>query len=566
MATTQEKWQEIANRGLQDRFDPQTRAKFDEAVKRGLITINTPQQSAVNANIQQQPISEPVAGEDVSAIPGNESFAGQQPERSFGETLEGLGEAALTLGTGATTGALGFLGGTVEGIGRTLAGDTTPQEAMQIAQQRAASLTNLPESEAGREFVGNIGEVLGTLPPVGLTGGVTPKLAIPKLQSRNKTLNALGEAAPDQVKKSFTKKLGEDRFEPHIFGMVKEARKQGFDDSVTNLIANASATDKRKMFQQVQIVKAGKGSARAKALTRTADIAGDALVKKIDFVKGNNEQAGKQLNRVAKGLKGKEVDVNNPVNKFINDLDELGVTFNDKGKPIFEGSQIEGVAPAESLINKIALRIKRNPTPDALEAHQFKKFIDENIAFGKSAAEGLSGKTEGVVKSLRRGVNESISDISTKYKQANKQFSDTIKSLDELQDVAGRKLDFAGPHADKAAGTLLRSQTNNTKGRANLLTAIKNLEDTAQKYGGSFDDDILNLSIFADELDAVFGSGARTSLRGEVGKAGVDTAIDVSQMTIPGALAVGAKAGAKRLRGINEANQLKAIEKLLKAK
>jgi hypothetical protein len=34
-----EKWQEIANRGLQDRFDPETRAKFDEAVKRGLITL-----------------------------------------------------------------------------------------------------------------------------------------------------------------------------------------------------------------------------------------------------------------------------------------------------------------------------------------------------------------------------------------------------------------------------------------------------------------------------------------------------------------------------------------------
>ncbi len=133
-----------------------------------------------------------------------------------------------------------------------------------------------------------------------------------------------------------------------------------------------------------------------------------------------------------------------------------------------------------------------------------------------------------------------------------------------MQDVAGRKLDFSGPNADKAAGVLLRSQTNNTKGRANLLTSIKNLEDTAQKYGGSFDDDILNLSIFSDELDAVFGSGARTSLRGEVGKAGVDTAIDVSQMTIPGALAVGAKAGAKRLRGINEANQLKAIKNLLR--
>jgi hypothetical protein len=556
MATTQEKWQEIANRGLQDKFDPATRAKFDEAVNRGLITMAEPQPQGIASNVSAGNIDVPGGGQVSQAAP---------TERSLGETLGGLGEAALTLGTGATGGALGFLAGSVPDVIDKLAGNPDKK----LRESFSAALTKTPESEAGQEIVGAIGETLGALPPVGLTGGVIPKIALPKvklLKSSNKTLNALGEAAPERVLKSFEKKLGDDHFTPRVFGMVKSARKQGFDDSVTTMIANASPNTKRRMLKQVSIVEAGKGDARAKALTRTADEAGDALLKQIDFVKGNNKQAGQQLNRVAKGLKGKEVNLDEPVNKFLNDLDELGVTFDDKGKPDFTGSQIEGVTPAESLINKIALRIKRNPTPDALEAHQFKKFIDENVSFGKSAAEGLSGKTESVVKSLRKGVNDSISGVSDSYKQANKQFSDTIKTLDELQDVAGRKLDFSGPHAAKAAGTLLRSQTNNTKARANLLTAIENLEDTAKKYGGSFDDDILSLSIFADELDAVFGSGARTSLRGEVGKAGVDAAIDISQMTIPGALAVGAKAVTKRARGINEKNQLKAIKNLIRGK
>jgi len=559
MATTQEKWQEIANRGLQDKFDPATRAKFDEAVNRGLITMPGVQQpqGGIASNVSAGNPDVPGGGQVSIAAP---------TDRSLGETLQGVGEAALTLGTGATSGALGFGAGTLTGIVGELTGRLKPGEGLEEAQALASKLTFAPSSEAGQEIVGDIGQALGALPPVGLTGGVTPKIAAPNLRlpkSRNKTLNVLGEAAPDQVIKSFEKKLGNDRFEPRVFNMVKSARKQGFDDSVTTLVANASATDRRKMAQMVSIVEKGKGDARAKALTRTADVAGDALIKKIDFVKGNNQQAGQQLNRIAKGLKGKEVDVQEPINKFFNDMDELGVTFDDKGKPSFEGSQIEGVAPAESLINKISLRIKRKPNPDALEAHQFKKFIDENVSFGKTA-EGLGGKTERVAKSLRKGVNDSISANFDNYREANKRFSDTITALDNLQDVAGRKLDFAGPNANKAAGTLLRSQTNNTKARANLLTAIKDLEDTAQKYGGSFDDDILNLSIFADELDAVFGSGARTSLRGEVGKAGIDTAIDVSQMTIPGALAVGAKAGAKRLRGINEANQLKSIKDLLK--
>jgi hypothetical protein len=521
-------------------------------------------------NVFDQFDAAPVTGLENPDVPTMENMAAEQsrvdamPERTFGEKLGGIGEAALTIGTGATTGAVGFGAGTISGIIGELTGRLKPGEGLEEAQALAAKFTNLPESKAGQEYVTDIGNTLGALPPVGLTGGVTPKLKLPK--SINKTLSSAVESSAGNVKKSFTKKLSEDRFTPRVFGMVREARKQGFDDSVTTLIANASATDKRKMARMVSIVESGKGDARSKALTRTADVAGDALVKKIDFVKANNKQAGQQLNRVSRTLKGKDVDVNEPVNKFISDLDGLGVTFDDDGKPNFSGSQIEGVTPAESLINKVVFRIKGNPNPDALEAHQFKKFIDENISFGKSAAEGLSGKTESVVKSLRKGVNDSISSTSDKYKQANKQFSETVTALDDLQDVAGRKLDFFGPNAEKAAGVLLRSQTNNTKGRANLLTAIANLEDTAKKYGGSFDDDILNLSIFSDELDAVFGSGARTSLRGEVGKAGVDSAIDISQMTIPGALAVGAKAGAKRIRGINEKNQLKAIKKLLATK
>jgi len=399
MATTKEKWQEIANRGLQDKFDPVTRAKFDEAVNRGLISLP-----------QQQQVIQPSAGNiDVPAGGAGPAFPDRppQPERTLGETLTGAGEAALTLATGATGGALGFLGGSLEGAAKELTGQIPRGEGLKIAQERASALTFEPRGEAGQEFVGDIGEalgslplVLGTAPVVGLSAAQS--LRLPK--SRNKVLNDLGVAASDKVKKSFERKLGNDRFEPRVFGMVKEARKQGFDDSVTTLIANASATDKRKMARMVSIVEKGKGDARQKALVRTADVAGDALVKKIDFVKSNNKQAGKQLGRIAKGLKGEDVNIDNPVNKFINDLDDLGVTFDDNGKPRFEGSQIEGVTPAENLINKIALRIKRKPNPDALEAHQFKKFIDENVAFGKSATEGLSGKTESVVKSLRKGV------------------------------------------------------------------------------------------------------------------------------------------------------------------
>lgn len=47
MATPKEKMQEVANRGLQGRYEPEKRAKFDEAVKRGLITLPEGSESTI---------------------------------------------------------------------------------------------------------------------------------------------------------------------------------------------------------------------------------------------------------------------------------------------------------------------------------------------------------------------------------------------------------------------------------------------------------------------------------------------------------------------------------------
>ena len=514
---------------------------------------------------------------DEDFIPTSESLVVEQartdaiPERTLGESVIGAGDALLTAGTAATGGALGFGAGTVTGILGELTGRLQPGEGLEEAQALAAKLTRAPATKAGQEYLKDVGDVLGTLPPVlGATPVVglnTAKVGMPKFaSSRNKMISSIANDVPENVQKSFTKKLGKDKFQPHIFGMVKEARRQGFDEGVTTLVANASPITKRGMMRQVGVVERAKGNARIRALERTADIPGEALVRQHDFVLRNKEQAGVQLGRVAKKLKKESVNIDEPINSFLDGLDRLGVKFDEKGKPNYKSAIFEDNAPAEALVNTVVRRIKRNDgfsEIDGLSAHEFKKFIDEQVSYGKQTEGGL-GKVEGVVKSLRREVNDSISSISKDYKQANKQFSDTVTVLDELESVAGKKLDFSGRYADKAAGTLLRSQTNNTKGRANLLTVIEDLEGIANKYGGSFDDDILSLSIFADELDTIFGTGATTSLRGEMAKGGVDAAIDASQMGLGAVVVAGAKEGARRIRGINEKNQLKSIKKLLK--
>ena len=129
-----------------------------------------------------------------------------QPPPSIGQQALGTAETALALGTGATTGTAGFVGGTVVGMGREIARDilsgrsgtreaqqlvdaaaqggasmsmadrarANQPEAMasmrrvfQTAQQGAQALTYAPRTATGREMTQEAGEFLSqVLPPV----------------------------------------------------------------------------------------------------------------------------------------------------------------------------------------------------------------------------------------------------------------------------------------------------------------------------------------------------------------------------------------------------------------
>lgn len=109
-----------------------------------------------------------------------------QPEpapRGLLDRLKGIGETGLTLGTGATTGTLGALGGVAKTIGQNvLYGASDGLEKNVIAGMQAG--TYMPRTEAGQEYVGDIGQLASNLPPV-----------IPQVAG----LNAIGQAARQQI-------------------------------------------------------------------------------------------------------------------------------------------------------------------------------------------------------------------------------------------------------------------------------------------------------------------------------------------------------------------------------
>lgn len=339
---------------------------------------------------------------------------------------------------------------------------------------------------------------------------------------------------------------------------------QGFDEGVIAAIKGSNPADKAKMSRMVDIMERGKANKLFAAKNRPSDIAGDSLLDRFRTVKAANKTAGKELDGIASGLKGQSVDASPAVESFFDDLDSIGVTFDKDFKPNFKGSDIEDLAGPEAAIKRIVKRLPISKQPDAFELHRLKRFIDEQVTFGKSA-EGLTGRTESILKSLRRNLDGILDENFPEYDRVNTTFSETIGAIDALQDVAGKKLNLTGPNADKATGVLLRRLMSNVQSRVRLLDSIDVIESIARKNGGVFDDDLLTQVLFVDELDSVFGPVARTSFQGQIDQALKRGASAVTSKA--GAVDVALTAAGKvadKARGINEAGAFKAIKDLLK--
>ncbi len=357
--------------------------------------------------------------------------------------------------------------------------------------------------------------------------------------------------------------------------VAREAIKQGYDEGVIAAIKGASKTDKAKMLKMVEILDRGRKNQRFSVENRPSDVVGDTLLQRLKTVKSANQAAGQQLDIVAKSLKGQPFDAKEPVGKFVQDLHDMGITFSNKGGKIkanYKNSDIQGLKSIENLMTRVISRMSNVDKVDALAAHRMKRFLDQQVPYGKT--KGLTGKARTVLKKLRHNLDKTLDDSYPKYNQVNTVYSDTINAIDSLQDVSGQKMDLSGKNADKAVGTLLRRLLSKQQSRVRLLDAVNEVESVAKKYSGdgkklltgkgNGEDDLLTQVMFADELESVFGSSAKTSFQGDIEKAinkGANLATSPTSGFDAGVSILGK--GAEKIRGINPDNAIKAIKDLL---
>lgn len=563
------------------------------------LIVSTPYNILKNivglAGVLTNEISQLTTGENSEMALSATGWAGSQSPRPFTALAEKAGQLPEDYKPQTTAERFAARGGEFLG-GAAVTGGLTPASASRSLAPQIGRVAEAPVVERvadiGRQVAATTGAAIGSqtaeevapgsLPAqiVGtIAGGLAPSAveniaqrltgttaAKQKIAEQLKTAQNFKEAgiktnaAPDDVVASYILKDGKAVADK----VAEQVEKQGFSKGVIAEIKSTTPETRAKMREMINITRRGRSNERYALENRPGDVAGAAMTDRVKYVLNVNKKAAGELDGVAKSLKGQQVDYSDPMSNFISSLDDIGVQLDNKLRPRFKGSDVEGAAGAEKVINQIVTRLRDTKTPDAYDLHRLKRFIDEQVAYGKSA-EGLTGRAEGIVKKLRADIDGVLDKQFPEYNRVNTTYADTIGALDDLQSIAGKKIDLTGENADKAVGVLLRRLTSNTQSRVPLLDATKSLDAVASKYGAQFKDDPYSLLMFANSIDEVIGPTATTSIRGEMSKSAREAAeVATGRRSIGGAALAKGGELLEKARGINEENALKAIEELLK--
>lgn len=480
---------------------------------------------------------------------------------NIADELYGLGEAGLSALTGLSsivTAPMGFSKGVTESL---LSGNFGTQKGAEQVKQTMENLMGdyiyQPKSQEGLRNIQTIAETLQPLEafaPLAIESKILSQAAKPALNVAAKSaksqivnkLDNLKSLLPESKKVATLKKLSQK--EPENIALstldvkkntagkdilvtnkpAKDAISNGFDEGVVSSIKSASKNDKEKMFGMLQIHKKGTKNKYYAQTNRPTDVVGNSLQKRIDFLYSQNKNAGKSLETFANNtLKGEKINYEIPVNNFKNSLNDIGVELtkskNGRVKINLENSNIFGDKTAEKVITNIVSKLGKEN--DVYDLHKMKQFIDTQVKYGKKGGKPMSDEAQNILKSLRRDINDTISQNFEGYKQINTTYKDTIEALNNIQKSLGTSIDMTGPNANKAIGTASRKLLSNSVNRVNLMNAMDEVDSVAKKYGMKINDNVKKQIMFADELDRRFGSHAPTSLGGELGKT-AEQAID----------------------------------------
>ena len=425
-----------------------------------------------------------------------------KPQKSGGlaDLLIGAAETALTLGTAATGGLFGTVGGAITGAREEFKAGRfgTPQAARAISERAGAGAqqyTYMPRTEAGMEQVQAIGQVAGLLPPV-LPGALPAGMLSQSVRQSAPIVSATALRSADAIRQGTGQVVAAAKKTPTI---VRESL--GLDVAPTTQTtrgsAGAAATPMGLQREQTA------GSLGVKLTLGEKERDPSQLAFEKEAVKGplgqplitraeqNNLSIMQRFDELLDET-GAEVaqkgDIAVTGNKLIDALSSGYAGAKAKTKAAYDKAKAQGELESPTSITSVADYLNQN-APEASVAPILKVAREKGISLGifEQMDDGtLQAKpsTLADVELLRRSINKSIGIDPT-----NKNFGRELKNVIDLS------TEGLGGEAYKEARALRKQQAIKYEGRAivaNLLTKVRGRDDPKIEASEAFQKSILN--------------------------------------------------------------------------
>jgi hypothetical protein len=537
----------------------------------------------------------------------------ERPEMGLDDRVVGALETIAALGTGASVGMFGQLGGTLQGLAQSiLSGQFGTQEGArlveQYAQRGAEAGTYSPRTAAGQEMVQAVAEPLSQLPPV-MAGpaavmrgaGVQARAVAPRFVDE---MARAAQAADEAATRGFgAVRRGVEEILPTVSGRPEDiaaARQAGVRVMTTDVVSPESFATKWLQSVGEKIPIAGTGGPRA-AQQRERVSAVEDLMREYEA-----PDAVPIINRVAEDLiqtrSDKLMRFKNEKTQAINNVDSAGVVpvaktlaaIDDEIRAL-ERLRTESVQPviARLMDWRNALQGQSLANIETLRKQIGEAFKAPELASVRGTGEAALSRIYGP---LREDMTDFIRQNGrpedlTRWQVANKQLANLANELkvSSLR-TALRKAD----QTPEAVGALLfsnkpsdvRALFRNLSPEGQRAARIAIMNRAAQKAGGidnispdRFANEVkrlgeqIGIAFPQDELARINGLVRALDLTRRAGQAGVTPPtgvqavpllfVDVLSSTFGGPMA--ATAGAATIGGLARLYESKAVRGLLTA-
>lgn len=349
----------------------------------------------------------------------------------------------------------------------------------------------------------------------------------------------------------------------------QNALRAGIDRGAVAMISSASKPTKQRIKTMLDVLEKGRDNLEFRNFNTPQKVVGEAITDRLKIIQTANRTAGSQLDTVAKSLQGKPVDVSGPIDNFLRNLENEGIIVDlNTGALDFSDSTIEGLPEAQHIIKNVFRRLYNTKSPDnnAYKAHIAKRFIDEQVSYGRSQS-GLSGRMEGIIKRLRHDIDGVLDQTFPEYDRVNTIYAETRGVIDDLQSLAGKKVDLTGANVDKALGTMSRKVLSNYNTGVAMEDMLTTMDGVARRYGSplnaNIDDELFKLISTEAEIRKMFPTAIKpNTFQGEIGREVGRTAMDAATGNKIG-MASRALNAASRVFSKGDEEKIKALKSLV---